>query len=142
MGDVVLPEHPVYAFEADLEARRFFEHAGMLNQRGVSVRLKLLQQLLFMERCHPWWASGRAADLVQRPETLLCEVGINGFNVNPIQPGDDLTGLSAFDRSHHPFTQIQTVPSASHSFHVIIMTNALEASCARFRRLKPRGFRS
>jgi hypothetical protein len=134
MGDVVLPEHPVYAFEADLEARRFFEHAGMLDQRGVSVRLKLLQQLLFMERCYPCWASGRAANLVQRPETLLCEVGINGFNVNPIQPGDDLTGLSAFDRSHHPFTQIQTVPSASHSFHVIIMTNALSRRSVHFRR--------
>ncbi|UQN09203.1 hypothetical protein M1R55_24540 (plasmid) [Deinococcus sp. QL22] len=126
MGHVVLAEHSVDAFEADLEARGVFEHAGMLDQRGVSVRLELLQQLLFMDRCHSWWASRRPADLVQRPKTLLGEVGINGFKVNPIQPGDDLTGLSTLDRSHHPFPQIQTVPSASHSFHVIMMTNALD----------------
>ena len=132
MGHVVLAEHPVYAFEADLEARRLFEHAGMLDQRGVSMRLNLLQQLLFMERGHPGWASRRAADLVQCPQTLLGEVGIHSFQVNAIQPRDDLTGLSAFDRSHHAFPQIQTVPSASHSFHVIIMTNALsEPSGAR-----------
>ncbi|SMB89287.1 hypothetical protein SAMN00790413_00348 [Deinococcus hopiensis KR-140] len=59
-------------------------------------------------------------DLMQRSEALLFQIGVYGFDAHSVQPGGLFPRLSAFDRRHHAFPQIQTVPSPPTGFMLLL----------------------
>jgi len=78
----------------------------MLDQGGVSMLFELFEELLLVKRGDTWRTSRRPPGLMQRPQTLLFQVGIHSGEVDAVQPCDGLFGMACLDRSHDPFPQV------------------------------------
>ena len=78
MGDLEPCKRPVHCFKTDLETCRSFEHAGMLDQGGVCVGFKLLEELSFVNSSQSWRTTRRNWCECERAQPMFLEVSADG----------------------------------------------------------------
>ena len=99
----------------------------MLDQGGVAVLLKLVQELDFVHRGQPERSTGRFADYIEHALPMAFEVGVDRHDVDREQPRRLFHQHATFNRRHDPFPQHDVVSARTHDFHTLIITNALNS---------------
>lgn len=120
MGDLEPAESTVYSLEADLETGGIFEHASMLYQSGVSVLVKLFEQLGFMNSGHPKWATTGLAHHMEGAKAVQFQISVHGRQLNRELVRRFQWRFATLDCCDNALPQCQIVPGRPDDFHSLL----------------------